>query len=229
MLVNDDLVSIKGNADGLVISFKNKIWKEMQSDLFEKIEQNNSFFEKARIALEVGEAKIKAAEMGKLRDTLSRKGITLWAVMSTADTTINSAQLLGLSTQLGLKKAKSEKKNAPSAFEGEAAVWLERTLRAGYRIETKSHVILMGDLNPGAEIISGGNVFIWGRAAGAIHAGAEGDQSAKVYALELRPTQLKIADITALPFACKIKNQSEVAFVEGGQIVVKSWTSRKSY
>lgn len=222
----DECVIIKGTGEGLVISFQKIIWKEMQSDLLEKIESNKSFFEKARVALEVGETKIKAAELGKLRDILSQKEITLWAVLSTSDTTINAAQLLGIQTQLGIKKAKPEKKNA-TTFEGEAAVWVERTLRAGYRIETRSHVILMGDLNPGAEIVSGGNVFIWGRACGAIHAGAEGDRSAKVYALELKPTQLRIADLTAAPFAGKIKNQSEVACIEGEQIKINSWSSRK--
>ena len=223
----DECVMIKGTGEGLVISFQKNAWKEMQSDLLEKIESNTSFFEKARIALEVGETKIKAAELGKLRDILSQKEITLWAVLSTSDTTINAAQLLGIQTQLGIKKAKPEKKNA-TTFEGEAAVWVERTLRAGYRIETRSHVILMGDLNPGAEIVSGGNVFIWGRANGAIHAGAEGDRTAKVYALELKPTQLRIADLTAAPFAGKIKNQSEVASIEGDLIKINSWSSRKN-
>ncbi len=217
---------IKGTGEGLVISFQKSAWKEMQSDLLERIDSNTAFFQKARIALEVGEAKIKSAELGKLRDILSQKEITLWAVLSTSDTTINAAQLLGIQTQLGIKKGKTEKKNATS-FEGEAAVWVERTMRAGYRIETRSHVILMGDLNPGAEIVSGGNVFIWGRANGAIHAGAEGDRSAKVYALELKPTQLRIADIMAAPFASKIKSQSEVASIEGDQIKINSWSSRK--
>jgi septum site-determining protein MinC len=222
----DERIAIKGTGEGLVISFKSENWREMQSDLFERINANTSFFAKARIGLKVGDIKISAAEMGKLRDLLSQKGITLWAVMSRSDTTINAAQLLGIQTQLGLKKAAGVKKNSPT-FEGEAAVWVEKTLRAGYRIETKSHVILMGDLNPGAEIVSGGNVFIWGRANGAIHAGAEGDRTAKVYALELRPMQLKIADVTAAPFTGKIKNQSEVAAIEGEQIKINSWTSRK--
>jgi len=224
----DERVTIKGIGNGLVVSFKSTIWKDMQSDLIERIESNTSFFNKARIALEVGDATIKAAEMGKLREMLSKKEIILWAVLSTSDTTINSAQLLGIQTQLGLKMGKS-KENSSTSFDGEAAVWVERTLRAGYRIETRSHVILMGDLNPGAEIVSGGSVFIWGKACGAIHAGADGDRSAKVYALDMKPTQLRIADITAAPFAGKIKNQPEVACIDGDQVKIYSWSSRKHF
>jgi len=217
---------IKGTNEGLLISFTGATWKEMEALLFEKIEANGPFFEKAKVSLTVGDARIKAAEMGQLRDRLSQKDITLWAVISTADVTINSSQMLGIHTQLGLKKS-DHRTPEKASLDGDAAVWIERTLRAGYRVETKCHVIVMGDVNPGAEIISGGNVFIWGKANGSIHAGAEGNKTARVFAIEMKPTHLKIADITAEPFAGKIKNQSEFACIEGNQIAIKSWTSRK--
>ena len=226
MVMADDKISIKGTTEGLLITFNAANWKEMEHLLFEKIEANTAFFEKARVALAVGETKIKAAEMGKLRDRLSEKKILLWAIISTSDETINSSQLLGIQTQLGLNQTE-RRKSDKAVHDGDAAVWIERTLRAGYRVETKCHVIVMGDVNPGAEIVSGGNVCIWGKANGSIHAGAEGNKLARVYAIELKPTQLKIADITAEPFTGKIKNQSEFAFIEGNQIAVKSWTSRK--
>lgn len=227
MPVIEENITIKGVADGLVISFANTEWKDMQIDLFKKIDENLKFFENARLALEVGDTKIKAAEMGKLRELIMAKEISLWAILSTCDVTLNSAQMLGIATQLGLKKTTSARHPYPS-FDGDAAVWIEKTLRAGYHIETKSHVIVIGDVNPGAEIISGGNIFIWGRANGAFHAGAEGNQSAKIYALDLKPTSLKIANIAAVPITGKIKNQSEFACIEEGQIAIKSWTSRRS-
>jgi septum site-determining protein MinC len=164
--------------------------------------------------------------MGKLRDELSKKGISTWAILSTSDVTINSAQLLGIPIQLGLNKATVEKKNAHS-FDGDPAVWIERTLRAGFRVETKCHVMVMGDVNPGAEIVSAGNIFVWGKISGSVHAGAEGDHTAKVYALELKPTQLKIAGVAAAPFAGKIKSQPEFAFIDENKIAIKNWSSRK--
>jgi len=225
MVMTDERITIKGTVEGLLITFDAANWKEMEQLLFEKIEANSTFFEKSRVALVVGEAKIKAAEMGKLRDRLSEKKILLWAVISTSDVTINSSQLLGIQTQLGVNQTE-RRKIEKTSHDGDAAVWIERTLRAGYRVETKCHVFVMGDVNPGAEIVSGGNVCIWGKANGSIHAGAEGNKEAKVYAIELKPTQLKIADITAEPLTSKIKSLSEFAFIEGNQIAVKSWTSR---
>jgi septum site-determining protein MinC len=228
MVETEERISIKGTSEGLLISFEPAPWKEMETVLFDKIEANGPFFEKAKVSLVVGDAKIKAAEMGRLRDRLSKKNITLWAVISTADMTINSSQMLGIHTQMGLKK-NDHRTSEKASLDGDAAVWIERTLRAGYRVETKCHVIVMGDVNPGAEIISGGNVFIWGKANGSIHAGAEGDKAARVFAIEMKPTHLKIADVTAEPFAGKIKNQSEFACIEGNQIAIKSWTSRKQF
>jgi septum site-determining protein MinC len=225
MVELEEKISIKGTSDGLLISFLPATWKEMEVLLFDKIEANGSFFEKAKVSLAVGEARIKAAEMGRLRDRLSQKNITLRAVISTSDVTINSSQMLGIHTQIGLKKT-NMRTTEKASLDGDAAVWIERTLRAGYRVETKCHVIVMGDVNPGAEIISGGNVFIWGKANGSIHAGAEGNKAARVFAIEMKPTHLKIADVTAEPFAGKIKNQSEFAYIEGNQIAIKSWASR---
>ena len=49
-------------------------------------------------------------------------------------------------------------------------------------------------MNPGAEVVAEGNVIVWGRVRGMIHAGAQGDISAFICALDLSPTQLRIAD-----------------------------------
>lgn len=69
---------------------------------------------------------------------------------------------------------------------------VRRTLRSGQVLQHLGHVVVIGDVNPGAEIIAGGDVVVWGRVRGTIHAGALGDNKAIVCALELRPTQLRI-------------------------------------
>ena len=53
---------------------------------------------------------------------------------------------------------------------------------------------MLGDVNPGAEIIAEGNVIIWGRLRGMVHAGVKGNRSAVICALDLSPMQLRIAD-----------------------------------
>jgi septum site-determining protein MinC len=226
MGLSEQEINVKGTGDGLIISFKSKKWNEIHPALIRKIDENTSFFTSARVALDVGECAVKAVEMGKLCDELSEKNISIWAILSTCDSTLKNAQSFGIPTQLGLKKTNALKEESLTV-DGESALWIERTLRAGYRIETKCHVIVMGDVNPGAEIISAGNIFIWGRMNGSAHAGAEGNQDAKIYALQMKPTQLRIANLTATPFTGKIKGQAELACIEDNKITIKVWTSQK--
>jgi septum site-determining protein MinC len=110
---------------------------------------------------------------------------------------------------------------------GETAVFVQRTLRSGYSIQNKGHVVVIGDVNPGAEIIAGGNVIVWGRLRGMVHAGAEGNEKVVVCALDLSPTQLRIAGQIATTPQRKGKPQPEVAHIQDGQVVAEQWKPPK--
>ena len=83
----------------------------------------------------------------------------------------------------------------------------------------------MGDVNPGAEIVADGNVIVWGKLSGLVHAGANGDETATVSALDLSPTQLRIADrITIAPPVDKKRVPvPETACIKDEQIVAEAW------
>ncbi len=103
---------------------------------------------------------------------------------------------------------------------------MERTLRSGFSLRHPGHVIVIGDVNPGAEIIAGGNVVVWGHLRGMVHAGAEGDESAVVCSLDLSPTQLRIAGKIALTPQRRGKPQPEMARLEDGQVVAEPWNPK---
>jgi septum site-determining protein MinC len=85
-------------------------------------------------------------------------------------------------------------------------------------------VVVFGDVNPGAEIVAAGDVIIWGRLRGTVHAGANGDENAIVCALDMMPTQLRIAGyIVISPPDKRRKPKPEVALVRDNQIVVEAW------
>lgn len=99
----------------------------------------------------------------------------------------------------------------------ENTILIRRTLRSGQKFYFDGNVVVLGDVNPGAEVVATGNVIIMGQMRGVVHAGAEGDESAMVMAFRLLPTQLRIANhITrppdddvadiALPEVARIKN-----------------------
>ena len=96
------------------------------------------------------------------------------------------------------------------------------TLRSGDHLQSQGDVLLYGDVNPGARISAVGHVQIWGRLRGIAHAGCEGDLSATVVAHQLRPLQLRIADVVARgPDEQPQPGLMEQARLEEGEIVIE--------
>jgi septum site-determining protein MinC len=92
-------------------------------------------------------------------------------------------------------------------------------------VHSTGHVVVIGDVNPGAEIVALGDVIVWGRLRGNVHAGADGDENAVVCALDMMPTQLRIASyIVTSPADKRRKPRPEVACVRNDQIIVEAWT-----
>lgn len=79
----------------------------------------------------------------------------------------------------------------------EDVLYLKNSLRSGMDIQHQGSVVVYGDVNPGGAIQATGDILIWGRLRGVAHAGTEGDRQAKIMALKMEPTQLRIADLVA--------------------------------
>jgi septum site-determining protein MinC len=148
----------------------------------------------------------------------------LWAVLSSLPSTRSAAADLGLHTSLEAQPV-AEEEESPGEPESdwERAAFIQRTLRSGQSIRHPGHVIVLGDVNPGAEIIAGGHVIVWGRLRGVVHAGAGGDAAATVAALDLAPTQLRIAGHIAVSPKRRGAVKPEVALIRDGQLVAEPW------
>ena len=104
------------------------------------------------------------------------------------------------------------------------ALFLQQTLRSGQSIHYAGNVTLIGDVNPGAEIVAGGNIIVWGTLRGVAHAGAFGDEETAICALDLQPSQIRIAGyIGRPPDNRRGAFEPEIARIEGGQIVAEVW------
>ncbi len=223
-------VEIKGIREGLLITVGEGDWPEVRDALLKQIEDQIDFLGGGRLILDVGDHVLRAAELGQLRDTISDNGLVLWAILSNSLVTEQTAQTLGLATRIKEKTPERHTDNAQpqeTTLTGENAVFVQRTLRSGYSIQNKGHVVVIGDVNPGAEIIAGGNVIVWGRLRGMVHAGAEGNEKVVVCALDLSPTQLRIAGQIATTPQRKGKPQPEVAHIQDGQVVAEQWKPPK--
>jgi septum site-determining protein MinC len=79
----------------------------------------------------------------------------------------------------------------------EEPLYIQMTLRSGAEIRHNGTVIVMGDLNPGGSIIAEGDILVWGRLRGVAHAGCKGNAKCLIMALQMEPTQIRIADYVA--------------------------------
>lgn len=217
------IVQIKGIRDGLLASFADAAWEDQRAALMSQIHERSTFFQGARLALDVGTQILKVNDLVDLRDWLSERNITLWAVVSESATTENSAQLLGLATRIS-KPRPEESRHVTDTISEDTALFVSKTVRSGMRIEYPGTVVVFGDVNPGAEIIAEGNVIVWGRVRGVIHAGAKGDRSAFICALDLSANQLRIAGESSAMLKPQKDPRPEIASInDEGRLQAELW------
>lgn len=78
-----------------------------------------------------------------------------------------------------------------------AVLYLRQTLRSGQTVSHKGHLVIVGDVNPGAELMAEGDITVWGALRGIAHAGIGGNVGAEIRALKLQPIQIRIAHAIA--------------------------------
>ena len=125
---------------------------------------------------------------------------------------------------LGRKKAESsEMKTEPDADKKDVQMLVvNRTLRGGQEVQSQGSVLVLGNVNPGAQVIAGGSIDIRGTCRGIVHAGAYGDRDAIIIADHLMPVQIRIADVIAQsPEQYEKPELAERASVQDGRIVIE--------
>jgi septum site-determining protein MinC len=221
----NSLIQIKGLRDGLLVSLDDAPWDVQRAALIAQVDAQPSFFQGARLALDVASQVLHVNELVDLRDRLSERGISLWAIISESPTTEKTAQLLGLATRISKPRPEESRQFSVENLGEETALFLNRTLRSGTRIEFAGHIVVLGDVNPGAEIVANGNVIIWGRLRGTVHAGSKGNRSAVICALELSPMHLRIADEVSGALKPQEHPKPERARInENGKLQAEFWS-----
>lgn len=96
-------------------------------------------------------------------------------------------------------------------------------VRSGQKVEARRHLVILGDLNPGAEAIAGGDIIILGSLLGTAAAGQPDNESAIVLALDLRPTQVQIGGYVAAGSASSAGKKPEFASLKDNRIVIADY------
>lgn len=218
------LIQIKGLRDSLLVTLNDASWEDQRTALISQIDGQSSFFQGARLALDVGNQILHVNDLVELRDQLSERGLSLWAIVSDSPTTEKTAQLLGLATRISKPQPEESRQFLIEDLGNETALFLNRTLRSGTRVDFPGHVVVLGDVNPGAEIAAEGSVIVWGRLRGMAHAGVKGNRKAVICALDLSPTQLRIADEASAVLKPQDSPRPEIASINAdGKLQAEIW------
>lgn len=236
--MDEPAIAIKGIRGGqLLVIVGDGPWPQVEAALIERIGGQPAFFRGAALALQVGDRILNRDDVRKLKDKLAEHDVRLSSLLGAQPETIRSARRNELDTQLPENHAAEaaadisiteyEDPDLPaveSDEKGTPGIMFRGSLRSGRALRHIGHVLVIGDVNPGAMIIAGGDVVVWGRLRGTVHAGANGDSQAIVCALDLRPQQLRIANHVAIGSdERKARPHPEVAFVHEGQIQAREW------
>ncbi len=136
------------------------------------------------------------------------------------------------------KKAASKRDDLlfPENLVGKSGQFYRGTLRSGQRIEVDGSIVILGDINPGAQVTAGGNVVVLGCLKGTVFAGEPSDKEAFVAALIMEPMQIKIGGCIGRSGdqkgrkqrTVRKKNKTEIeakmAFVEEDYIYIETIT-----
>ncbi|HOJ77173.1 MAG TPA: septum site-determining protein MinC [Bacillota bacterium] len=204
-----DKVIFKGYRNGLKLIIPETVsFDECLTELQNQLDKSRSFFKGAVIRIQLGNRKLSESEYAAIEKILTDNGLVLQGIVE----------------EPNLKK-QPVKKPEPRE-DGIRTITINKTLRSGQKVEYDGNILILGDVNPGAEVIASGDIIVYGRLRGTAHAGAEGDPTAKIMAFQLNPVQIRIAGIITRDSEktkkSKIKAFSpEVALIKEGLIVVE--------
>lgn len=228
-------VTIKGIRDGLLVTLSTiPTYPDLREALVQELEKKQGFLRGSRVAMEVGGRVLTHNQLTQLQELFAQRGMALWAVLSNREGTRDVARDLGLATRLPGSSMDLQgngrpepvvESGRPQPISLAKALLLKETLRSGRAIYHEGDVIVVGDVNAGAEVVADGDIVVWGKVRGLVHAGAMGDRTAVVHALDLAPTQLRIADQIAItpPASKRRVPVPETAVIRDEQIVAEAW------
>lgn len=207
------------------------------SDIWQQIRQRLNAGDRFRVAntpvhLLAQDRLVDARQLQELAEALSEGQLRLISVSTSRRQTAIAAVTSGYSVEqlqpVTSLNTESEATVTPQAD----ALYLEITVRSGVEIRHPGTVIILGDVNPGGIVIADGDIIIWGRLRGIAHAGAGGNRECLIMALQMEPTQLRIADAVArAPEKLPMQFSPEVAHItpQGIRIARASDFSRNQF
>jgi len=224
-------VEIKGFGNDVnIILNADAAFSAIEAQLLKKLKNSDKFLAGVEVILDTGERVLNTDECGKLKEIITGKfGLVVSNVRCRSEESRTAVEEIGWNfehrdlTEFEAKEKRKALVRKPPDEKENDTVLIKRTFRSGQKELHRANVVIVGDVNPGAEVVATGDVVVMGALRGVAHAGADGDDSAVIIALDLSPIQLRISEYIGRPPDLKLKTRNipEIARVEDGSIVIE--------
>lgn len=209
-------VVIKGTKSGIILVLDHTMdFENLKLEIAQKFRQSADFLGNASIALSFEGRKLTDDEQRQVLDII--RDNSRLNVVCIVETDPVKEEIMARSLEERLMEIST---NTGQFYKG--------TLRSGQVVEFETSVIILGDVNPGAKVVSKGNIIVLGSLKGNAYAGAAGNDKAFIMALDMVPVNIKIADLYARPTEEKqLKNQPKepkIVYVENGNIYIEPFS-----
>lgn len=214
--MSGEIVKIKGSKTGLQLSFAaNATYEAVLADIKKKLVSGAGFFLRGTLVQIPADA-FSAEKREEIKQLFHEYGLICRVFKG-------KEILPAMQAQINMQQEQIKAAETQAAeLKAQEMVVVNRTIRGGQEIKTKSSVMICGNVNPGAQIIAGGSIDIRGTCRGMVHAGAYGDNTAFIIADHLMPTQIRISNLIARsPDKMEMTERAERAFIKNGQIVIE--------
>ncbi len=208
----ENAVMIKGSAGGITVVLDGKSkFEDIKTAVAAKFKASASFLGKAKMAIT-----FEGFEL-----TEDQKTELLKVISENCELDVTAC----FETRKDMEQAGELKHVRDLMKDPYLARFYKGNLRSGQSLDTENSIIILGDINPGASVISNGNIIVLGSIKGTAFAGAMGNKNAFIFALEMNPMQVRIADTIARapdkPDRSQAALQPRIAFLENDTIYIE--------
>lgn len=209
----DGNVVIKGFKAGIILVLNpDASYETLKKDIAEKFRASAAFFGEAAKAVSFRGRDLSDEQKIEIVDIIQKNcSLTILCIMED-DPVMEEA----FGKSLERKLMEQDYSNTGQFYKG--------NLRSGQVLDVETSIIIIGDIKPGAKVISKGNVIVLGSLKGNVYAGAAGNNNAFVVALDMHPVQIRIADTIARSPDTPGKeqnNETKIAFLDNGNIYIE--------
>lgn len=211
----DQSVVIKANHSGIIVILDDKLpFNELRKRVAKKFKDSSGFLGNAQIVMALRGRKLSMEEQRQILETITDNcKLRIMCLMEEDE---------------ALERAFEDKLNSClEEMDQKTGMFYKGNIRSGQELEFEESVVIMGDVNNGATIISRGNIVILGTLKGSAYAGVSENVNAFVVALNMDPVQIRIGNLIARSPDKKEKEKDrepKIAFAENGTIYIEPVT-----